>query len=448
MKLELPLTHPAGPGTDTFCVHPWINLEISAEGWVRPCGCSYGVIRDDDGQPLNVAERPLEELWNSAALRHFRRDLDEGRPVASCLGCHQQEAAGGPSSRLRDNASWEAGWLNDRQQTIAQLRVEARAADYQAAAGPVSLYLRMGNLCNLQCRMCNAASSSRIARDAVHSGWADEWAPGRPGDLWFRNPDLVRGHVLAHPERLRYLSFFGGETLLIKEVGDILSYLVEAGVAHQITVSIFTNGTTAKVPWLRLTGAFQSFLVMISLDGPGKVNDYIRHPSRWENTLANLESYKRLPNVVVGASVTLQAYNALSLANLLRFLDGAGLFFYVESLLDPTYLRTSVLPPRARRLAAERLRAYELVDCRPDHRDHVRALVAWLEAGGDAFDEGPLREFMVFTNDLDVSHGTSFRRALPELYEQITAAGFAWTAETRNARRVGVAPAYAEESRT
>jgi MoaA/NifB/PqqE/SkfB family radical SAM enzyme len=433
VKLELPMSHTTGPERDTFCVHPWITLELTAEGWLRPCGCSYGLIEDDDGAPLNVTERPLEELWNSQAMLGFRRRLVAGHSVATCAGCYQQEAAGGPSSRRRDNASWEAGWLNDERHTLAGLQAETQAADYHVPGGPINLYLRMGNVCNLQCRMCNGASSSRFARDSVNTAWADAWAPGRPGEAWFGNPRILREHVLAHPERLRQLSFFGGETLLIKEVGDILRYLVDAGVAHQVTVSIFTNGTTAKAPWLQLTGAFQGFVLLISLDGYGTVNDYIRHPSRWDTIVANLESFQQLPNVILGVAPVLQAYNALSIVDLFRFVDAAGLFYVTEALLDPTYLRTTVLPPAVRQVAAERLRAYASAGCRPENREHVEALATWVESDADVFDEGALREFMLFTNDLDASHGKRFREELPELFELITASGFEWTDETRHA---------------
>ena len=47
-----------------------------------------------------------------------------------------------------------------------------------------------------------------------------------------------------------------------------------------------------------------------------------------------------------------------------------------------------------------------------------------------------MRAFMLFTNDLDITRGQSFRETHGELLELITDAGFMWTNETLHARRV------------
>jgi len=72
-------------------------------------------------------------------------------------------------------------------------------------------------------------------------------------------------------------------------------------------------------------------------------------------------------------------------------------------------------------------------DCRPENRDTVRCIVEELESVGEELDAELLREFMVFTNDLDVTRKQSFRSACPELLGHIESAGFAWTDETRYA---------------
>ena len=87
---------------------------------------------------------------------------------------------------------------------------------------------------------------------------------------------------------------------------------------------------------------------------------------------------------------------------------------------------------KARRLAADRLLAYA-ARCRPEQREEIRGLASGLLAAGDSFDTALLREFMLFTNDLDVTRGQSFRSTHGELLELITQTGFRWTDETLHA---------------
>jgi hypothetical protein len=49
-----------------------------------------------------------------------------------------------------------------------------------------------------------------------------------------------------------------------------------------------------------------------------------------------------------------------------------------------------------------------------------------------------MRAFMLFTNDLDITRGQSFRDTHGELLELITDAAFTWTDETLHARRVAL----------
>jgi len=131
--------------------------------------------------------------------------------------------------------------------------------------------------------------------------------------------------------------------------------------------------------------------------------------------------------------VGFQAYNALNVVELLRYCDRIGLPFVVYSVMEPAYLRADMLPPPARRLAAERLRAYKDQDCRPEHRWMLDSLLAELEYAGEDYDENALLTFMLFTNDLDVTRGQRFADTHAELLGLLRAAGFAWTGQTHHA---------------
>ena len=58
---------------DTFCVLPWISLEASPIGTVRPCCLAMDEIEDDNGNKYKLANTSLVEIQNSTAMKTLRR---------------------------------------------------------------------------------------------------------------------------------------------------------------------------------------------------------------------------------------------------------------------------------------------------------------------------------------------------------------------------------------
>jgi len=220
-------------------------------------------------------------------------------------------------------------------------------------------------------------------------------------------------------------------------VTAILQHLIDVRAASQIEIGAVTNATTTRSPWLKLVEHFKRFHLTISIDGFQKDYEYIRYPGRWDALVRNIEVLRQLPNTSAQVQVTLQNCNALNLVELCRFLDSIGMDFYVNPLADPAYLNSTTMPPAARRLAAERLRNYLGQDCRPQNRDMIQGLIGHLEQAGDELNPELWHEFMVFTNDLDVSRKQSFAETHPEFLALIRQAGLEWTSETRYANPAG-----------
>lgn len=415
--------------SDTFCIHPWRCFSASSYGVAQLCCVASDPLTAEDGSPLMLDRDSFEEIWNSEDMRGIRRDMLAGKQITSCRKCHEQEAAGSLSLRLISNSCWEKGWLNEEGLTREELSRQSIEADFK---GPAPRYLQMivGNHCNLKCRMCNGLNSTRISRDPVHSKWSGTALDLVPGaEPWWQQEKVIQ-RVLSHPEELEELYLLGGEPLVTREVGIILQHLVDAGAASKIALRVSTNGTTTHAPWLQLTEHFKRLELVVSIDGFGKTYEYIRYPARWENLVRNLEIFRQMPQTTLSASVTVQAYNTLDLVDLFRFLDAAEMPFVTYLLQDPAYLRTAMLPPQARRLAAARLRAYAAEGCRPECRGYVENLVGALGALGEQWDQALVHQFMLFTNDLDQSRGQDFRQTLPELYGLIEEAGLPWSGNT------------------
>lgn len=426
---------------DTFCVMPWIYLQLHSHGAAKVC-CKFDGPITKDHSPMSMYKHSLQEIWNSDDVRSIRRAMVRGETVSGCVDCYREEESGGLSLRKSRNQEWQSGALYENTISIDVLKATAVAGDYRLSTMPPFLQLDVGNLCNLKCRMCQGYSSSQIDRDPVHRQWNggapadEERLPG--GKRWLEDKNYILNEIFQRPEQVKLLQFLGGEPLLINEVGNILETLIDAGVAHNIIVLAATNGTVIKSPWLDLAKEFKHLSLNVSLDGFGKYYDYIRYPARWDTVARNIEILRKRPSTWVMAIVTLQIYNALNIVDLFKHLDSIGLDFYAYPVTNPPYLSPTVMPPRARRLAIERLRSYAEGDCLPKNREMVLGLAGGLEqvGGGEVFDENLTREFMLFTNDLDVTRGQSFRDTHGELLELMTDAGFRWTNETVHAPRV------------
>lgn len=429
--------------TDTFCINLWKHLRLEAGGEAVPCCAFEGGRITEGGVTLSVEDAPLGAIWNADMMRGLRRDMVEGRRIAGCRQCYADEDRGGLSMRQRDNASWEQGWLNEDRATVDDIAALAVADDFRLSSLPPSIEVEVGNLCNFKCRMCNGGASSLIAKDPIHQRWAtDQFSSG------YHDPSVETApYLLRRPKSVARLSaelagdgageikrlyFIGGEPFLVREIRNLLEKLVASGHAPKIDLLFVTNGSV--VPrWLSLAAEFHRVDLSVSVDGYGPHYDYIRFPGLWSELVGRLQRLRKIPNVHVLVTSTIQAYNALSITKLFRYLDSIDMGFAAYLLHWPRYLAVTTLPQSVRRIAAARLRDYGESDCRPRYRDLVLSLANQFDAAADAVDARLLNDFMLFTNDLDASRGQDIRQVDPELVGLLAEAGYPWPRQTVHA---------------
>lgn len=428
----------AGAANPSFCVHPWNHFRIEGEGEGLVCCAFQGGRVGAAGVPLSLAEHSLDEIWNSDFMRTLRRDMIEGRRIPGCAQCYADEARGGISQRLRDNASFEAGWLNPDQMTLSDIVRQTIDDDYRVARLPAMIEIEIGNLCNLKCRMCSGNSSTLIAKGPVHHKWAEGHRdPGSVASPYhLRRPDsvdlLARELAKDGGGQVKRLYFIGGEPLLAREVRTLLDGLAAAGHAHDIELSFVSNGS-AVPRWLSLAPQFRRVDFAISVDGFGSRYEYIRYPASWAMLVKNIRRLREMPNVHVVVTSTIQINNALHITDLFRYLDTVEVGFTAYLLHWPLHLAPAALPAPVRAVAAARLREYGDGDCLPPHRALVASLTAQFEADIGPLDPALLRDFMRFTNDLDATRGQNIHQTDPELVDLLAQAGFPWSGDRLHA---------------
>ena len=76
---------------DSLCVLPFIHFNLLPNGQASVCCVSTDPLLDDAGNPLNVRERSLGEIWESKALRDVREQMLAGEKPKQCIGCYKIE---------------------------------------------------------------------------------------------------------------------------------------------------------------------------------------------------------------------------------------------------------------------------------------------------------------------------------------------------------------------
>jgi hypothetical protein len=413
----------------TFCALPWMHLFVGEAGTIRPCCMALEapelVSRDAAGRAHLVhAPDGVPAAWNSAFMRGVRREMLAGRRPEACRRCYREEDLGIDSYRQSANDDF-AEHIQD-----ALVRTDA------ACAVPMemirSVDLRLGNRCNLKCRMCSPVSSRALLPEYAElyglrrddprllALVGEDWV----GDANFHN---AFARFTAHAERLL---FAGGEPLLVPEMEALLHDLVARGLAARIALRYVTNLTVLPERLFRLWAEFRSVGLVVSLDGIGGIAEFIRHPLRWpgfERNLLRLDA--RAPELGgedLHINVTVQAYNVLHVAETVTYLAEQLHNFgrpKLSLLFFPEHLSVRILPAEIKRVATERLRQLG-ARCRGEWRDRwprdgaaevgemIDGIITYMN-GADRGDLLP--EFRRWTSVLDRSRQESAASAIPEL---------------------------------
>jgi hypothetical protein len=347
----------------SFCVLPWMHAFADEAGVMWPCCRSIGSRRpnldDRTGKPRRIHDPGgLRAGMDIQTMRRLRLDMLRGQRPPACERCYMVEDLGMRSHRQVQNAQW-AGEIS----TL----VAATGADGTLDAEVRTVDLRLGNTCNLRCRMCSPQSSQALI---------PEWASfhGVPRDSrhmdafrhmdWFDDPAFW-GMLQAQAPRLERIHFAGGEPLLIGRMFDYLQRLVDSGQASRTQVSYNTNLSVLPEPLFRLWSAFAGVRVTVSLDGFGPLNEFIRFPSRWSVLDANLRrldqgAEKLNLSAGLATNTTVQIYNVFGLEALLGYLARELTRFSAPNLAIlsyPEHLNLRVLPQSLKARAAASLRA-------------------------------------------------------------------------------------------
>jgi organic radical activating enzyme len=415
--------------TNSFCVLPWIHSFVNSNGNYQVCCTSeehHLAITDDNGNFFNIKNRPTQlEIMNSKFMKNLRKDMLESKWNKICTRCLVGELTDGVSRRQIENKNF--------QNIIEEIKSNTTEDGSIQNVKYKSIDYRLGNLCNLQCRMCGPHSSS---------AWIKDWNKIKPKDgkldkrrnLKIENYDWIEKDYLLEEfqnklEHCEYLHFAGGEPLITPQMSKMLKYCIDKNFSKNIELTYNTNLTKLPESVLELWKYFKGVKLLCSVDGFNKVNDYIRHPSKWEvfdRNLTFLDSNAEKYNIKeILLSTTVQIYNILDLPNLYEYIKKFKVVIPALNLVNlhhPRYLQTTVLPENVKIIAKICLEDYyvNLKSNLPDHYMYLADnLLQAINFMNNQENKDQLKIFFEINERMDQLKGVSLKEEIPELYNLI-----------------------------
>lgn len=294
--------------SNTLCPLPWIHLEATQLGEVRPC-CMW------EGEALGkVVDFKNQDFQNHPILKKVRCQMLQGKRPEGCKKCFLMEDTGDGSPRTHEVCEHPEHSYD----TILE--------DGTIESKLTYTNFRFNAICNLACRMCGPWASTKwnVDFDRIHS---DE----NLNHSYYRVNTAVESQQIyeelgKHLYELTEIHFAGGEPLIVEEHYKILNKLIDSRRSG-IKICYNTNVTTLRFKNYDVLSMWKAFVELgntiqidLSLDAVGKAAEYIRYGCSWNEVdsvirqLLEFRSY--YPH-----SVKLFVCPTVSILNVFRYIE-------------------------------------------------------------------------------------------------------------------------------
>lgn len=380
------------------CILPWISIETTPIGGTRPCCLSTEEIPN-----INLNKDTLEDAFKSDYMQTMRQEFINGDRPAQCRNCWLEEDAGKRSKRqhmLQKFKHIDVDWNDINGKKL------------------MFLDLKLGNICNLKCRICGAWSSNKWAQEEVAT-----WGNNHIAYKWLKdgkwprqNPQFWENIDKLLPD-IKYFEFTGGEPFLIREHFDLLERAVALDYAKNIDIHYNTNGTQFPKDHI-LWQEFKQVQIAFSIDNIGERFEYERDGANWNEVNLNIGRitelrYRGYP-ISTQLCVTWNVQNILYLSDVLEWASNMEFDdIHFNLMHDPIEFSLTNLPLTARQKTLDYLEECTIKYDR--YSKEIYSLMQVIESGiGSNGDH--LRERL---RDIDLIRNKNFLHTHKEMAEAI-----------------------------
>lgn len=414
-----------------FCALPFVQYSTYNGGRYRLC-CMAREPGDIGKDHVMQEELGISGTWNHDYIKDIRERMASGEWQPECVECEHLERNGIMSSRQWENHLWR-DYIDD-------VVEKAREDDWNIDS-PMQFDFRLGNMCNLQCQMCNKEASHLVSverRQMIDSGLGLE----NHGD-WMEDNIANKKEALLQPgiewesfERMlpyaKKIKMIGGEPTVSPDMFKLLDMATELGYAKNIELSFYTNITNMQDKWLKQLGQFKKVIVNCSLEGTGAMNDYLRPPSKWSSVWEKFDKLVKFSNTPEGKCIKVrvttvnQVTSALGIVPFWREMhdyqcslgDAKGIGMSSNQLIEPEYYNMAYSPYWLREQQKEQILEFlEEIKDSPHFEDYEDPLMEIVQYGEDPehkYDPEIMRKYVTVTENYDAFRNMDVRTVAPE----------------------------------
>jgi hypothetical protein len=309
---------------NVWCPIPWSHVAVKSNGYLRVCshsqsGGNKNTLLEKDGRLLRIND--IDQALNSDTLKDVRIKFLNNEWPEQCRRCKLEQAAG-----KRSRNQWEATMYDFTREDAERITLLDGTVTEQRV---LSMDLRLGNKCNLQCVMCYPGESNQwnkiqeqITGSKVfmidHVTYSTD---GHEHFDWCNQQDYYQ-LLTDHSEYLQKIKFGGGEPWLVKQHLILLKNLIEQGFSKNIELEYSINVTVIPKEFLDAISQFKFVKLCCSIDAYGEVNEAIRYPTKWNVIEKNLDFLDGMPDhFSIFTSTTLSILNIEHFVTWMQWLE-------------------------------------------------------------------------------------------------------------------------------
>jgi MoaA/NifB/PqqE/SkfB family radical SAM enzyme len=342
---------------DKFCILPWVSLETSPIGTVRPCCLADNELVDNTGNKFNLSTASFNDIQNSHDMQVLRQEFINGQQPKTCRKCWNEETAGRTSKRMH---------------TLDRLKHMLSNEAWTIDAKPLMfLDLKLGNICNLKCRICGSWSSSTFATEELaqldiskDKKSNHHYQMLRQG-AWPRENQQFWDEIAGIADQIQYIEFTGGEPFMIQEHFDLLQRLVDLGLAGNIEIHYNTNGTHWPAQAEQIWKHFKIVEIAFSIDDIDNRFEYQRSNAIWAEVVDNISKFRELrdrhKNIQLQICCTINIFNVYYLETVAHWIMQQQMdFIYWNMMHDAYYFSIASLPVTAKQAITQQLESAQV----------------------------------------------------------------------------------------
>jgi len=395
---------------ESICPLPWAGLHYGCDGFIYPC--CYINQKNLHEYRLGTVEAGVESAYNSQKLRDMRVRMLSGIKLDACSGCYRREVLGYESFRQ---------WKNKQYATFDYSKTDEKG--YYPFKGFKYFELKISNLCNLKCRICNSGSST---------GWyKDEGIIGTEQNC-FKDSNSLIAEFKKHENSIDLMYFFGGEPFLIKQHYDLLDYLYN-NKKFNIEIHYSTNLTVMNnkiLDCLEKLKHFKKVVIIGSLDGEGKKFEFLRKNSSWNLVENNIKTFSNFTEDFY-LMPSLCNLNIFSIFDILQKLIENKLVkpqnIILNMVFEPSYLAYTNLGPKLRKKVIKKIENFtnflksfiNNATLNSLNTENILVKLKNIETSLNKNVSINLKDFFLKTVQLDKLRGENFIQIFPEFYEDL-----------------------------